>query len=169
VKDKVEHVVNQVGQQTKLVVSNGVKAIQENETVKQGVEQVGKVVEQASDKVRELKEQSTAPVNGGGGKKKKNKKSGGNKTPPTPAAATSSQKPEDKGDDMRDHELEPRNPPARVIKIVGGEIGADPEQVRKENAARGGETVEDGWEKPDAFEEDDGEWESVVSKSQSFF
>ncbi|GAA6024380.1 hypothetical protein JCM11491_001112 [Sporobolomyces phaffii] len=137
------------------------------DAVQLAAERVQPAVVEVKDKVVQLATDASAsstttkpPTNN----KKKNKK-GGNKTPPAAAAAAAAapEKPNDKKkDDMRDYELEPQPTPARVLKIVGGEIGADPAAAK---SARG----EDGWEKPDAFQDDDDEggWESVVSKKPS--
>lgn len=154
VSDQVEHVSNKLQESVNQVqesVKNGVETLRENESVKKGVEQV----QQVGDKVQQVvKDQLVQPATAnGGGKNKKKKNKGGNKTPPT----TSSTQEKEKKEDMRDYELEPENPPARVMKIVGGEIGAPPSK----NGAGS-----DEWEKPDGFGGDDeGEWESVVSKS----
>lgn len=153
VQEKVEHVANQV----KEGVQNGVKAVQENESVKKGVEQVKQVANDVANKVEEVKQEGIAAGSSTTTKNKKKKNKGGNKTPPTQQPEKKQNK---KGDDMRDYELEPEHPPARVMKIVGGDIGADPATIGKGNG--------DEWEKAEAFEDDDGEWDTVVSKSTSF-
>ncbi|GAA5912320.1 uncharacterized protein JCM6883_003326 [Sporobolomyces salmoneus] len=167
VLEKVEHVASSTLEQAQQTAQAGVKAVKENETVQKGVEQVQKVAKEVSEKVQEqvenvkpLVQEATSTVGGGGGKSKKNKKKGGNKTPPSQPAPSTEKEKEKKKDDMRDYELEPEQPPARVMKIVGGDIGADPSIV-----PRGG--AEDGWEKAESFDQDEGEWESVVSKKPS--
>ncbi|GAA5882932.1 hypothetical protein JCM16303_006657 [Sporobolomyces ruberrimus] len=154
VQEKVEHVANQV----KEGVQNGIKTVQENESVKKGVEQVKQAANDVANKVEEVKQDG---VNAVGStttttKNKKKKNKGGNKTPPTQQPEKKENK---KGDDMRDYELEPEHPPARVMKIVGGDIGADPATIGKGNG--------DEWEKAEAFEDNDGEWDTVVSKKPS--
>lgn len=161
IQRQVEHVVDQLGasvQQVGTSVQKGVQAIKENESVKEAVAQVQQTKAQVEDKVGQVASQiasQTPAVPGttttnGAKKKNKNKNKSGNKTPPVAAE-------EKKKEDMRDYELEPENPPARVMKIVGGEIGA-PKSNGESN----------GWENPDSFGGDDeGEWESVVSKKPS--
>ncbi|BGP01576.1 Serine/arginine repetitive matrix protein 2 [Rhodotorula toruloides ATCC 204091] len=64
--------------------------------------------------------------------------------------------------DMRDDSLDSQPHVARVMKVVGGKAGADPKSLLKVPGQD-----EDGWERPDAFDDDDGEWEAVTSKKPS--
>ncbi|BGP26017.1 serine/arginine repetitive matrix protein 2 [Rhodotorula toruloides] len=64
--------------------------------------------------------------------------------------------------DMRDDSHDPQPHVARVMKVVGGKAGADPKSLLKVPGQN-----EDGWERPDAFDDDDGEWEAVTSKKPS--
>jgi hypothetical protein len=126
------------------------------QTVKDRVEETKQVVQQVKDKL--VQQAPTASTNGGGGKNNK-KKSQKNKNE-TISTTTASDQPEQKknsDDDMRDYELEPEQVKPRVMKLVGGDIGAAPHD----------DDDADSWEKTDGLDQDDqGEWESVVSKSE---
>lgn len=156
VKDNVEHVATRVQEKVQQQVQN-------NPQVKQAVKQASQVAQQAKEVVQVgvQKVQESIPVviqeqittTGSKNKKKKNNNKGGNKTPP----------PQEKkdNDDMRDYEVEPQVKPARVMEIVGGKIGASSD--KEKNAGKEGEGE---WEKLED-EEEGGEWESVVSKSNT--
>lgn len=62
--------------------------------------------------------------------------------------------------DMRDGSDDEPVHVARVLKVVGGKAGADPNSLQVPGA-KGNEA----WERPDSFDDDDGEWEAVPSKS----
>ncbi|GAA5933762.1 uncharacterized protein JCM15063_001412 [Sporobolomyces koalae] len=155
VRERAGHVANEVQH----VVENGIASAKELPVVQQATKQAQPALELAQAKVRQAGEAVAAALpsapapastttNGTAkGNKKKNKNKSGNKTPPV----------EQKKDDMRDYQLEPEHAPARVMKIVGGEIGATP--APKDDGSE--------WEKADAFDDDGGEWESVVSKKPS--
>ncbi|GAA5917019.1 hypothetical protein JCM8208_001712 [Rhodotorula glutinis] len=49
---------------------------------------------------------------------------------------------------------------ARVLKVVGGKAGADPNSLQVPKA-------DEAWERSDSFDDDDGEWEAVPSKKVS--
>ncbi|GAA5985874.1 hypothetical protein JCM11641_005329 [Rhodosporidiobolus odoratus] len=64
--------------------------------------------------------------------------------------------------DMRDEGVDPQPKVARTMKLVGGKAGADLNSLQVP-----GQEVDEGWERPDSVDEDDGEWTSVVSKKPS--
>lgn len=116
------------------------------------------------EQVHKLQEQAPAPS---AGTKKGNKKkggaaqakNGGDKPDATKHAEEKAHTEQAATADMVDSASAASQPQvARVMKVVGGKVGADP-------AATG--AAEDGWERADAFDDDDGGWEAVVSKSGS--
>lgn len=153
-KDKVVEHVARVEQAVAPQAKQAAKAVADK--AQQVQEQVVKPAVEAVTAPSQPRAESPTATATGGKSKKKNKK-GGNKTPPQQQEQEKPKAEAAKKDDMRDYELEPEQPRARVMKIVGGDIGADPKDASA------------GWEKPDAFEDDEGEWESVVSKSKSNF
>lgn len=81
-------------------------------------------------------------------------------TPQTEVEKRSKPEPETAVSDMRDEEHDPQVKLARVIKVVGGKVGAKPEPARKHND-------QDEWERfDDQDQEDEGEWEMATSKSE---
>ncbi|KPV74127.1 uncharacterized protein RHOBADRAFT_53991 [Rhodotorula graminis WP1] len=109
------------------------------------------------------------------GSSKKGKKKGGNKAASSAAAAAAAgaehkpdaevhaeQKhpaPSGPTADMRDSDDDAVHV-ARVLKVVGGKAGADPNSLQVPKA-------DEAWERSDSFDDDDGEWEAVPSKKVS--
>ncbi|GAA5941614.1 hypothetical protein JCM3775_005127 [Rhodotorula graminis] len=110
------------------------------------------------------------------GSSKKGKKKGGNKAASSAAAAAAAAGAEHKPDaevhaeqkhpapsgptaDMRDSDDDAVHV-ARVLKVVGGKAGADPNSLQVPKA-------DEAWERSDSFDDDDGEWEAVPSKKVS--
>jgi len=114
-----------------------------------------------------------APAPAAAASGKKGKKKGGNK-----AAAAAAGGAEHKPDaevhaeqkhpapsgptaDMRDSDDDAVHV-ARVLKVVGGKVGADPNSLQVPKA-------DEAWERSDSFDDEDGGWEAVPSKSASPF
>lgn len=142
-------------------VVNAAKSVAQQPAVKQAVQQAQQVVQNVPEGV------STAASEPSKKKAASKKNKGGNKAAPAPelkpdATKYAEQKVKSEGAlgaDMVDPEVDSKPQVARVMKVVGGKAGAP--QVNG-----GGGASDEGWERADAFDDDEGGWESVVSKSE---
>ncbi|GAA5838153.1 hypothetical protein JCM5353_001514 [Sporobolomyces roseus] len=150
VKENVEHVATTSSK----LVQEKVNQVNQNPQVKEVIKQVGVVVGNAQEKVGQVGQGVIDQVDQVKTTSQK-KKQKGSKTPPT----STKQQEKKKEDDMRDYEIEPENESKRVMKIVGGDIGAP-------NPPPSTSTTSEEWEKVPQ-DDDEGEWDTVVSKKPS--
>ncbi|BGP17898.1 hypothetical protein JCM10213_000975 [Rhodosporidiobolus nylandii] len=182
VTDHAQPLVDRAGDLKDHAVAAATSALntaKEQPVVQRAVETVSEAVSAAQDAV--------AQQTGGsaGKKKKKGKKtspsaspapgassaapSGSTAVAPAPAAAAEAHAARTAPsfdaavEDMRDEGVDPQPQVARTMKIVGGKAGADPKSLLKVP----GQESDEGWERADAFEDDEGGWESVVAKKPS--
>lgn len=149
VKENVEHVATTGSK----LVQEKVQQINENPQVKEAIKQAGELVGNAQEKVGQVGQGVIDKVDQVKTTSQKKKKKG-SKTPPT----STTQQEKKKEDDMRDYQVEPENESKRVMKIVGGDIGAP-------NPPPSTSTTSEEWEKVPQ-DDDQGEWDTVVSKSE---
>ncbi|GAA5852513.1 hypothetical protein JCM9279_003481 [Rhodotorula babjevae] len=115
---------------------------------------------------------SAAPAPAASSSGKKGKKKGGNKAAASAAAGGAEHKPDAEVHaeqkhpapsgptaDMRDSDDDAVHV-ARVLKVVGGKAGADPNSLQVPKA-------DEAWERSDSFDDEDGGWEAVPSKKVS--
>ncbi|GAA5918460.1 hypothetical protein JCM6882_005140 [Rhodosporidiobolus microsporus] len=172
----------EIKDQAVAAASTAVKQVQEQPAVQRATKAVQDAAAQAQAAVQPAVEQAQQAVAGAaaaaGSKSKKGKK--GKKASPTPspaptpapqtaaaeaqAAKTAPSFSAAVDDDMRDEDVDPSPQVARTMKIVGGKSGADPKSLLQVPGQQGQDA---GWESADGFDEDDGAWESVVSKKPS--
>lgn len=135
------------------VVAGASAAVQRAQpAVQEAVAQVKQASAQIATQVQEVASTATAKKSGGG--KKANKKA----APPKPDATKHAEQKAVHEQSDRADMVDPKDHPqvARVMKVVGGKVGAAPPPPAP-SVAQDGE-----WE---SLEDDEGGWESVVSKS----
>ena len=135
------------------VVAGASAAVQRAQpAVQEAVAQVKQASAQIATQVQEVASTATAKKSGGG--KKANKEA----APPKPDATKHAEQKAVHEQSDRADMVDPKDYPqvARVMKVVGGKVGAAPPPPAP-SVAQDGE-----WE---SLEDDEGGWESVVSKS----
>ncbi|GAA5893912.1 hypothetical protein JCM5296_004634 [Sporobolomyces johnsonii] len=161
-KDDLVETASSAAQQVQTKAKQAADAVKSNETVQQAAQAVSNAAAGAAGS-------GGAAATGKGKKKKGAAAKAGSQKPPqqqqqsaAEAHAAARAAPPSSTDDMRDPSIDDDVKVSRVMKIVGGKSGADPESVKKQEG-RGDE----GWEKADAFDDDEGGWESVTAKKPS--